>query len=620
MSSPTTVDPQLWSSLVDDLLSTVDAGPTSQHTDALTLGSQRAAIVETAAIGPDPATGLDQVLATISTEAVDATDGTLLGHISARIRAEEHRASERLDAALDQYEADFRRLRRPRVAVAGILNWIMALLVAGIVGLLTIGGGIAEHVGIVHWAASTRTTVGVVLAILALTAAGVAMAAALRGRGESQRRAWITVGATLGSGLAVGLLNRPTRWQLDGPFGTVRVGEALLALTVVSVLVEVLVFTAIEKTSRGRAATRVTGVALIVYVTLVTIGAVARDAGWYVLVDRNVMRSVTLRIAGLLFVVAVADLLIIATLRVRERLVASRAASRLVRSAHAARHIAGEIPRLRAALSQYHQTAVAVDRVVWWPFGRPTPKTHADVSDRNVAMPALKMQVFPYSFSDRGLAAVTARIRRKIAEAGWLQRQYGVAVEAFRPEFAAQTGRDLDAVATRRPETDASTEQVSRTRFAASLFNGDFDEDLRAAGSSLALDDVLEQYFQRADGTVARASVDSGVTTFADNLVAGNQPPLPADLFKKMSLPTATDERTRYTTTIWWPATAVRMPRTAAALHESGINHGRPHEMVLSFIRTDWSMVFALHRLPIAPRHTASLSALSPDLEYDLAM
>ena len=232
------------------------------------------------------------------------------------------------------------------------------------------------------------------------------------------------------------------RWHIGATLKTIHVDEALLTLTVIAVLVEVIVFCFAQKTPRGRAATRVAGAVLITYLTIVAIGSVVRHSGWYAAIDRGGLWSFTLRVVAILVALAACTILVIAALRVRERLMIATTAARLRWSAQAARDISGELSRLQGALDQYHNTAVAIDRLVWWPFGQPEPVALSDAPEPEITTHARKMQLFPYSFSERGRKAVLARIRSKIAENGWVQRQYGTAVEAFRPDFAEQTGRD----------------------------------------------------------------------------------------------------------------------------------------------------------------------------------
>ena len=133
------------------------------------------------------------------------------------------------------------------------------------------------------------------------------------------------------------------------------------------------------------------------------------------------------------------------------------------------------------------------------------------------------------------------------------------------------------------------------------LYDRRFDDDLRTSASRLALDNVLEQYFQRLDSIATDAGTDSGLGTFADKLVAGQPPRLPAQLFSRMALPVADDPRARYSTRVWWPAAALTCPATNSNVERVEIDHDNRDALILPFIRTDWSQPFALHRLPIAP-------------------
>ena len=116
--------------------------------------------------------------------------GTLLGRLSARIRADISRADTELDTALGRYSEDFQQRGRPRVGLAGILSWVLAGLVAATVAMLAIGARLAEILGVSGWSTTTRTIVGIIVAVVALGIAGVSLAAALRGQGEDRKVAW----------------------------------------------------------------------------------------------------------------------------------------------------------------------------------------------------------------------------------------------------------------------------------------------------------------------------------------------------------------------------------------------------------------------------------------------
>jgi len=626
---PVALNQQLWARVVDDVFAAVDGGPTSPAIEPLAVGDQRVVLLDPATIGPDPSGGLDATISALMKERVDAKRGTLLGRLSARLRDEETKASEDLDATLAVIEEDISRLKRPHVGAAGVLSWLMGLVVAAIVAVTAIGFGWAEAIGVRDLTRTGRTAVGAVIAFLTLAVAFVAAVAGLRKSPGLRRAAWITMSTTFAAGMMIGIALADKRWDPGYPFSTIRAGEAVLTLTVIMCVVEALVFCASRRTATGRAGARLAGGALIGYVTVVLIGSVVRASGWYARVDKDLLRERTVVACALLFLLLVLLLLLVAAIRVRERLSINTAAARLAWSIQTAHAMASAVKRLRTAVRQYHGTAAAITRIVWWPFGRPVVASEARQPLADGVVLPLKLQVLQYEFSDRGRTAMLARIRRQVADAGWLQRQYGAAVEGFRPAFALQTGRDLESVAGRRPETDAAVDALDtatsrfttvRWEFARLLFDGGFDRDLRQAGTSAAMEEVLEQYFQRADGVAGARS--SGIGDFGAELVAGQVPALDPSLFERLPLPVSGDERAQYHTTVWWPTEAMPAPV---------VNHGatiRPCEvaqesvvgMIVPFVRSDWSMVFPLHRLPIAPERSALPGAVVEAKADDLQM
>jgi hypothetical protein len=397
--------------------------------------------------------------------------------------------------------------------------------------------------------------------------------------------------------------------DVGAPLGTVGLGETVLVVMVVAVVLEVLLFCSAENTRRGAAASRLCFAVLLGYLALSIVGGVVRGDGWYADLADSTRQRWFVATALTLVVWMVVVLVAIAAARVRERLSIAQAGARLRWNDDATRRTAEEIRRLRVALRQFHGTAVAIDRLVWWPFGRPTGLAPATDRRDLPTIPALKLQVLEHAPTDRGRRAIVARIRRDVAAPGWLLRQYRRAVEAFTAQYSLEGGATGQVP---RPETDATVETPTpdpvatgtgpRWLFAAALYRGDLDAELRTAGSRAALGGVLEPYFQRADPSVGQAP--SEVSRFTRGIAAGQPPAVPARMFERMSLPVSGDERARYVTDLWWPSDAMPPPEVAdqkrTHLHDIPTVHDGPLGLVVPVVRADLSPTFPLHRLPFA--------------------
>jgi|GEM_PF-2151922 len=603
----TPIDQAIWDRLVRDVTGAVDAG--DDVDTKLCAGDITLVISDPKVIGPDPSLGLERSLRSLNSEGLSPSFGTLLGRFAGRFRGEIQKGEDNFkqhEAALakaikDAESANFRSLPFLTWSIGGLLTLAFTALVLGF--------GVVQIIGVDTWSQRTRYMVGLAIAALWLGLAAVCLAAAQRMiKSKGKWVPWeICGGILLGSGVAWVLF---TMFASSWAFIAAPVQELGIIAGVIACLVVALVAAVSARAPGHRTTAKLIGILLMSYVAITLIGILVRLNGWLPQQAESTVRSICLKIALSAVVLALLLFSSLTYFRVRDRLSWNLSLKMIGHSAESARSTAGEIVRMHAIYQQYLGTALALNRVLQMPFGGRPPEDFEPPAEP-APFPAYKVSLHYFRLEGKSRMGALARIRRLVAERGWMLRQYRKAAEAFVPEFAFQTGRDPDEIDSLRPEIDQTVGKVTpdhtvpgsgpRWRFAEILNEGGFDADLERAGVEASLDDALTKYLTPNADPNDEESLHLGILEHGLELVSGERPPLNAEVFTHMDLPTARDDRAKFATTVWWP-TVLTVPEglsVGTEIRAAAVDRSDPSRLVIEFVRSDWSVRFPLSRIPL---------------------
>lgn len=394
--------------------------------------------------------------------------------------------------------------------------------------------------------------------------------------------------------------------------------ELAIVAGVVLALIVALIIMVLQPREQSGHARRLTGTTLIVYCSVAVIGLLVRRGGWLESRAQAVVRDRCTTIAIVAAILIIAFFVRLVIIRVQERLQMVNAIKRLRWNSASARSIGEEIVRLRAVVSQLVGTVVAVNRILWLPFGQRPDLPEVDLAELE-RLQALKLQLVAFEPSDRDHVGIRARIRRVVAQRGWLFAQYDRAARAFLPELAFLDGLADADVGERRPEHDPSLVDTTtsefhpgqgpRWRFAELLYDGAFDHDLAEAGFEALFAKGLDLY-------LGSPGSEDGVLERGRALVAGQPPRLQPEVLARVGILTGDDDRATYSTTLWWPAQLAEPAHDEAwDLRRSSVDHRDQTRMVVQFVRTDWSRPIPRGRLPIHDSGAGSKNGPDPGPE-----
>lgn len=574
-------------------------------------------------IDPDVA-GNDTSTPGIAEQSTDDEPPMLLGELVARLGQQADIASRVLETHVAELHAAKQRFA-DRSSGLGVLAWIMGGLVALLVTIVAVQLGLPQMVGVDDWSGRTTTLVGVVLAAVALVAAGATAAAV--GAFEAANDDRLKLTAKMVVITAVGVLafgaSRDARVGEGSLLGASRVSEIVFFLTVIALLVTMARSESRLRTPAGDAAARVTGSVTLAYVALSVMGGLVRPSGWYQSLDSSVRLRLWWMSFALILAAMAVVLGVIATRRVKERLRLRDEAAKLRWRAGAAIAVGQQLSALRAAEQQMLGSATALARIFRRPFGNVAKIPDERPDDPGRFCPANKVQIQRFDLDQRAREMLVARIRHQLADVGWLVKQYEAAVEAFRPELAMLYGLDPDEESRARPELDPTSEAFLgapaslprgvRWDFVRMLYAGTLDRALQAPLGKLATDELLSGYIDRPGGRIDGSP--SSIAEFAAPLATGVAPDLPVSIFSKLDLPVAGDEATRLKPTLWWPSNAVDLPRSHASgdVEVAHVHNAGSQGLIIPFVRTDWSVPLPLRSLPIAGVQTQVKPVDSPE-------
>ena len=550
----------------------------------------------------------------------------LLSELVARVESQAEAADNQLSSAWSALEHARERFRHRDGNDLGLLGWTMGGLTAALVVILILASGAAETLKLHQWNGPVRTSVGLVLAVVALTAAGAAAYAAFRERPKefgSLRTGLASL--VVAAFIAAGGWGQARVAGEDDLFGRMRVQELVLFGTVLVALVMIARSSARLRTDAGDAAARVAGSIALAYLSVGLVGGVVRRTGWYADADPSRRLRLGLAAAAVVLLAMTVVLARISVRRIQERLRLHDQAARLNYEIAVAIDAGRQRTALHAAASQLLGSCTALVRIIRRPFGHVPPVDDARPEAPNDFCAANKAQLQRFDLDQRAFDTLIARIRHQLGHLGWLQAQYETAVEAFRLEMASIYGTNPSDIAESRPEDDPTANDLRsgssgslptgmRWDFVRLLYEGRLDAALRAPLGRLATDELLSGYIDRPGGRIDGSP--SSIRDFASPLVSGYPPQLPAYLFERQDLPVGDDERARLSPTLWWPKGAVEPPSIRSfELMPTQVCDMGARGTVLAFVRTDWSMPMALSLLPVAPQRTFSRPVVAESVE-----
>lgn len=628
------IDQNTWTRFVDSTLAVVDGGGAAGGLPPLVEGAQRFAIVSPEAISIRPSSTATVFADQLLREQLDTSTPTLVGRLAARIHSAQMTAKATMDKARGDYFELLERVKNARHG--GTPAWLKAAIgiaVAFLVVTIAIRGGLAEWAGIDSWSGSTRVWIGAIGALIAILIASASLAATLEAKKRETIRAAqaavdaaqpgqpvvaVEVEARRTSGMVkvawtvlsvVVLLGALGTWRWFGTrvdaasfgldsFGLLRVGEFIAISTVTLTLAAVAWFAlSAAGMSGGAAALRLAFTTLVVYLALAIIAGVVDQRGWYGSEDfpqEFPTRWVIIQAIVLLALVAMAF-----GYRTREHFRFNDSYVRLVAACDSARHCAKEHARLSVVTSQFLGTAVALARLVWYPFGALSDELNRKPVE--VATPALKkMQVARFDIAPDMVQTLYSRIRTKLTDHGWLRRQYSAAMDGFQRSYLMRNGKNPGGVTQFRPEADRTTgprRDGLRWEFAEQLVRGDFDPGLKYSGLIHSGEKAVRDLVL-SDGLL-EGPVPS-LRQFVHDIVSGEAAALSQDIFVNLPIVMAGDDRARFNSNLWWPsAVGDDIQISGLAVHDVEAIATDSSTIVMA-VRTEHSQAFPLRRLPIA--------------------
>jgi len=570
------ISQNIWRNVSRLVLGVADGGELPHGVEPIEIHGRRAIVTDAASIAPEPGETLVETAVAIAEDSEAETPQTLLGRLGAtidRIAELNRNAMKRLMDTLDREVDRLARYRPP-----GLSAWHMAgavALAALIVSVLIFSGAV-RGLGVTNLDFGVRTIVyllapagpAAVLALFrhhpkeALDEPGGSQARRQAARLQALRSSGVFTGAVIGGGLGA----------LFVFFGVAQLGlPGTEPNTYAAILTGVVTGAGLGQAyslgmlqhdfpSLGRMA-RLSVVVVLVYSSILVMGAIAQPDGWYATADPREIRSLLWPSVSLLTVILAVVLIYVSWRRVQERL-------RLNTAGETIRQLAQQVDDAlvgdqiaEAAKEQYLGLAAVLSRIVWFPYGRPRPEG-PDGEDWSESLGLAKANVSEFMVSEDGARLVERRTKAHIAERGWLMKQYEAAIAGFRREEAIVLGAGTSDAVT-RPDQDPNTvavydlearaEKTSRWRWAEQLFSGRYDDPLSRSLDVAGDDDPFSSILADASN-FERAGTDDAKQSLLDylNEIVPVDPTIDARYFDPLHLAGGGVERD-WRPRVWWP-------------------------------------------------------------------
>ena len=245
---------------------------------------------------------------------------------------------------------------------------------------------------------------------------------------------------------------------------------------------------------------------------------------------------------GIVTIVAlVTATLAVAMIRVRERNRYDRWLGDLIWNIRCAEEASKESRLHSYRLTQWLGSAVALERILWYPLGETIDQPEAPLAILTKSG-LHKIQVAELELTGAGYAYFVARIRRIFASPGWLMGQYERAVREFSKHYSRQIGLVDDESQATRPETCSYPEELAlalsgdfssrRWMFAEALIEAKFDKSLRTSDTFEDLRNLYSSIFNDAKSysLIGAGDQDAGVEKFLNETTPKGLQMVPAGI------------------------------------------------------------------------------------------
>ena len=265
---------------------------------------------------------------------------------------------------------------------------------------------------------------------------------------------------------------------------------------------------------------------------------------------------------------------------------------------------------MTAAQIQWAGTSSALLRLATFPLGKIKSESVFNFSDLTSDDTILKFDVAELRLNEKGMAGLTARLRRHFVEPGWLKRQYEKIVRKFHEQTAFRIGSNVEDLLERRPESDpmvftldevlGGSADSDRWLFGKQLFNGDFDSILSEVPEELSFDEIYQSVLDDKD-SYSLGGVqfgEHGARDFLFQVLPTQVAELPSNMVTRTFI--GSDPARRMQTCVWWPTeVAGKVPVLHAGVtvnnSERVISKRFDDAVILVGVRVDLSEPFSIH-------------------------
>ncbi len=354
-------------------------------------------------------------------------------------------------------------------------------------------------------------------------------------------------------------------------------------------------------------------IALVFFALVFIVGATRPDSLIGNLSTDDMHRlAIALIVAAVLMAIMAAAIVAIA--RVQQENAITTAARRLEAGRHRLIVATDATRRLDSAIQQWAWSGTSLNYLIQYPFGqsKTTTRPEPDLD----AFGLLRFQILELELGEDGRSALLAGRLRSSTTAGWLLRQYDLAVTSFTEREARLQGLPPGSAEDFRPDEDeepltsdtanAVRDRSPRVAFARWLNGAEADGTLAAP---VLTDDVVGVYknvlahddnYQLVMLSGPENSHLGSMTELFDGIVPDEPRLLDPGLVTRLFSGSGGDQQ--MTSSVWWPTDLTTAPRVSDShlLWEESVpftRSGGTERLVLQAVRFDRSQSFPFHEL-----------------------